>query len=327
VPLRELADLAKRAAVWRQDQALGQWTRVEPAGPGRGRPGEVLIVTADAGGYHLETGFDPAVKELVPDCPIIGVTPERTVAEDTEAGGVIDIAAGAEDAFGADPASVAQRNWVSLQQHSDETREQARALISVLGPNLPDGPAAAAVTAAYLHDAGKAHPTWQDALCALAPPERQEEIAAGRPWAKSASDRPLRFDGRAAFRHELASLLVADGPLHALLADAPDPGLVRYLILAHHGRLRVQVRDPGEATPGMLLGLTQDEATPIPAMFGLPPGELTVDLGQFSLGGERSWTRDALALRDHYGPFVLAYLETLVRVADWRASAGIEVPR
>jgi hypothetical protein len=28
-----------------------------------------------------------------------------------------------------------------------------------------------------------------------------------------------------------------------------------------------------------------------------------------------------------YGPFVLAYLETIVRVADWRASAGSEVAR
>jgi CRISPR-associated endonuclease/helicase Cas3 len=33
-----------------------------------------------------------------------------------------------------------------------------------------------------------------------------------------------------------------------------------------------------------------------------------------------------LGLRDRYGPFVLAYLETLVRVADWRASGGRELP-
>jgi CRISPR-associated endonuclease/helicase Cas3 len=50
-----------------------------------------------------------------------------------------------------------------------------------------------------------------------------------------------------------------------------------------------------------------------------------VDLDQFRLGGERSWTRDALTLRDRYGPFVLAYMETVVRIADWRASDGMEV--
>ena len=49
-----------------------------------------------------------------------------------------------------------------------------------------------------------------------------------------------------------------------------------------------------------------------------------MDLDQFSLGGDRSWTRTALGLRDRYGPFVLAYLEAVVRIADWRASAGLE---
>ena len=52
-----------------------------------------------------------------------------------------------------------------------------------------------------------------------------------------------------------------------------------------------------------------------------------MDLDQFQLGGEPFLDQDVLGLRDRYGPFVLAYLETLVRVADWRASAGAEVAR
>ena len=56
----------------------------------------------------------------------------------------------------------------------------------------------------------------------------------------------LRFTGGVAFRHELASLLLIDGPLHGLLGSSPDPDLTRYLVLAHHGKLRVQVRDPGD---------------------------------------------------------------------------------
>ena len=48
----------------------------------------------------------------------------------------------------------------------------------------------------------------------------------------------------------------------------------------------------------------------IPPLLGQPAAELTVDLDQFQLGGDRSWTRTVLGLRDRYGPFVLAYLET-----------------
>ena len=68
--------------------------------------------------------------------------------------------------YGADSVSVAQpRGWMSLEQHSKETRDQAAALLAVIVLALPDGAAQAAVTAAYVHDVGKAHKIWQDALC------------------------------------------------------------------------------------------------------------------------------------------------------------------
>jgi CRISPR-associated endonuclease/helicase Cas3 len=340
VPLRDLARLAERAAVWRFDQVAGRWARVDKsrarpgevesrARPGevesRARPGEVLVVAAADGGYDPETGFDPAVRATVP-APVIGISPAAESARGTE-DGVAQVAAGTEEAFGADSASVAQRAWVALRQHSEETREQAGALVAVLRPDLLAVVAEAVVAAAYLHDVGKAHPTWQDALCRLAPPGRADEIEAGRPWAKSDSMGRLRFAGNVPFRHELASLLIVDGPLRGFLDGLAEPGLARYLILAHHGKLRIQVRDPGDAAPGSLLGLTDGKTEELPAVLGQPPMTLTVDLSQFSLGGGRSWTRDALALRDRYGPFILAYLETLVRIADWRASAHLEVPR
>ena len=156
-------------------------------------------------------------------------------------------------------------------------------------------------------------------------------VAAGRPWAKSGVNKRLLFAGGVVFRHELASLLILDGPLHGLLADAPDAELARYLVLAHHGKLRVQVRDTGdpagEASQRTLLGLEQGAISDIPPLLGQPATQLTVSLDQFQPGGERSWTRTALGLRDRYGPFVLAYLETIVRMADWRASAGLDRAR
>jgi CRISPR-associated endonuclease/helicase Cas3 len=313
VPLGELAALTERdVAVWRLDQVHAGWTRVSQ--PQRARPGEVLLVAAKDGGYDLSTGFDPAVLVPVPGCPVLA--PQA------------DPAAGIEDAYRDDSASVGQLDgWVSLEQHSTETRAQAKALLKVLAPAISGATADAAVAAAYAHDVGKCHKIWQDALCDLAPDERRAEIGAGRPWAKSGQTGRLNFAGGVRFRHELASLLMLDGPLRGLLTGIADADLARYLVLAHHGKLRVQVREPDVTTPGALLGLEQDATQSVPPLLGQPGGELTVDLDQFTFGGQRSWTHAALALRDRYGPFVLAYLEAIVRIADWRASGAMEIPQ
>jgi CRISPR-associated endonuclease/helicase Cas3 len=51
---------------------------------------------------------------------------------------------------------------------------------------------------------------------------------------------------------------------------------------------------------------------------------VTIDLSLMSLGesasGQASWLTRVLTLRDSFGPFRLSFLETLVRVADWRGS-------
>jgi CRISPR-associated endonuclease/helicase Cas3 len=319
VPLRQIDALAREIPVWRLDQVLGRWTRVNPQA--RTRPGEVLLVSAADGRYDPVAGFDPAARG-----PVAG-SPDLTTRADPSTG--------AEDPYRSDSSSVAQYDWMTLDKHSEDVRSQAEALLAATRPALPQGAASTAVAAAYLHDMGKAHKIWQDALCSLAPPERREEIDTGGPWAKSDSTKPLRFDGGVAFRHELASLLMLDGPLRGLLAGVPDPDLARYLVLAHHGKLRIQVRDPGdlavlaagEATDRKLLGLEDGTSVQVPPLLAHIATELTVDLDQFRLGGESSWTRTALGLRDRYGPLVLAYLEAIVRIADWRASDAVEVAR
>ncbi|HLJ99412.1 MAG TPA: CRISPR-associated endonuclease Cas3'', partial [Streptosporangiaceae bacterium] len=316
VPLKQINDLAKDTPVWRLDQVLHRWTRVNAQA--RARPGEVLVIDAAKGGYDPETGFEPSTKGPVGHSPAL-----RTKG---------DPPSGTEDGYGTDSSNVQQKKWLSLDQHSEDVRDQAKRLLEVMRPDLPDAAAASAVTAGYLHDAGKAHEIWQDAVCGLPSKTPQADIDAGRPWAKSDSEQQLRFRGNVAFRHELASLLMLDGPLSPLLAQAPDQDLARYLVLAHHGKLRMQVRDPGdlavlqsgEAAERKILGLEDGTTTELRPMLGLPASQLTVHLDQFQFGNGQSWTRTACDLLDRYGPFRLAYLESVVRIADWRASAEMK---
>src|SRR5262249_15022938 len=158
--------------------------------------------------YHPVLGFDPSARGPVPGSPALATRAD-----------LLALAAGTEDAFRDDTASLARPGWLSLDHHSEDVREQAERLLAAIAPHIPGAVARAVVTAAYAHDSGKAHPIWQDALCALAPPGREAEISDGRPWAKSDSTEPLKFAGEVTFRHELVSLLLLDGLLSDLLAD------------------------------------------------------------------------------------------------------------
>ena len=178
VSLGDVARLAKDRAVWRLDQVAGRWVKITAAGQPRARPGEVLLVNAADGGYDPETGLDLSARGPVADSPLLS-----TAAE---------LAAGAEDSYGSDSASVEQPGWLSLDQHSQDVRDHAQALLDVLKPELPPGAARSAVIAGDLHDAGKAHETWQDAICRLAPDDEAEMIGKGGPWAKSAVGGRLR---------------------------------------------------------------------------------------------------------------------------------------
>jgi CRISPR-associated endonuclease/helicase Cas3 len=82
----------------------------------------------------------------------------------------------------------------------------------------------------------------------------------------------------------------------------------------------VRVRGPADTDPATLRGLEHGRVVATPALLGQPPGDLAVDLRPFDPDG--AWTRTARNLVARYGPFLLAYLETVVRMADWRASAG-----
>ena len=97
VSLGDVSKLAKDRAVWRLDQvAPAAGSKISAPGQRRARPGEVLLVNADDGGYDQETGLDLSARGSVPDSPLLLTTAE--------------LAAGAEDSYGSDSASVQQRD-------------------------------------------------------------------------------------------------------------------------------------------------------------------------------------------------------------------------
>jgi CRISPR-associated endonuclease/helicase Cas3 len=109
--------------------------------------------------------------------------------------------------------------------------------------------------------------------------------------------------------------------------------LTVYLAACHHGKVRLSIRAlPGESKPDQpdaryARGLWEGDSLPAADLGdGVKISGLALDLEPMSLGlgtnGSRSWLERMIGLRDRLGVFRLAYLESLIRAADVRASAN-----
>lgn len=302
-----------RPAAWRLDPLAGhgerRWIRVERAADVR--PGQTLLLASTGGGYEAELGFLPGAR---PQVPVL----DRTSAD----------AEGAE-VFDADLLNAGAR-WLPLDQHLADVANGARRLSEALG--LPSGTTYSLVTAAWWHDVGKAHEAFVRGLGAQ--PDNPEG-----PWAKSPGggrpDYHVMGPGgtripRPRFRHELASAL-------AWLANdgqrvrAAERDLVAYLVAAHHGRVRLALRAlPGEVEPPeperlFARGVWHGDRIPGLTLGGthIPNTELRLDVMRLGGGDDGpSWSERTQRLLAEHGPFGLAWLEALLRIADWRASAA-----
>jgi CRISPR-associated endonuclease/helicase Cas3 len=199
---------------------------------------------------------------------------------------------------------------VSLVDHLAHVAEQAQAFARTRG--LPLGIAKDVVLAAAWHDAGKADPRFQLWLAdgdEVAREARPEVLAKS---ARKDNDRRRQREARRrarypdGARHELASVAMLEGA-EAVLAQATDRDLVLHLIASHHGWCRpfAPVEGAGEAVQivwsheGIQLTASSDH--------GLADASASVV--------DRFWK-----MTQTYGWWGLAWLETLVRLADHRAS-------
>jgi CRISPR-associated endonuclease/helicase Cas3 len=130
-------------------------------------------------------------------------------------------------------------------------------------------------------------------------------------YAKSNGRKPGDTSG---FRHEMASLLAFLQTKHA------DDDLAAFLILAHHGKVRLLPEAWDDDDPSDLCGVRDGDTIPAVA---LPVGSEPIVLDSKTVlpsRQHRGWQGRVRQLLEKHGPFLVAYLEGLVRVADWRAS-------
>nr|WP_244884936.1 CRISPR-associated helicase Cas3' [Singulisphaera acidiphila] len=275
------------AYLW--DHLDGKWRMIH--NPDREvHPGLTILLPASSGGYSTEVGWDEDSTDPV--------KPEPDESDRQ-----------LEEAVGDDLNSCGPE--FTIAEHTEHVLDELKTILEKLG-NLADGWSDHLRRAARWHDAGKAHDVCQRGMRRANP-----ELDPQKLWAKSGKTGRLSYD-RPRFRHELVSALAA--LQHGL------PFEVVYVIAAHHGKIRLSLRSlPDEKPsdcPGTLFaqGVHDGDTLNDVDLGGETCLGLTLDLSPMQLGGENSWTAKALALRDALGPFRLAYMESLLRSADLRAS-------
>ena len=311
VPIGDLRNWLKKNRAWCLDHLSRDrnqpWTRCT----GRDlRDGVEVVLDASKGGYDSEIGWNPRSG------------PVDVMAPPTSQSAGVGFSPGDDIVVGDEPASLAD-TWYPLVQHLVDVERECTTLLEAFGASdLSAEMCKAAIVAGRLHDIGKASPVWQGAALATVDEEQRASFEARGPFAKTGNHKPLRFNPRF-FRHELASALALMSEGASALGDHHEIDLVIYLVASHHGRIRLSIRRPPEES-----GIDDAIVTTLGVASGdeLPEvnlGESTVPRSHLTIptGADR-YERRALALRDRadLGPFRLAFLEMVVRCADWRAS-------
>ena len=203
---------------------------------------------------------------------------------------------------GSDEAGSMTGAAVTLSRHLEGVAERTRRTAERLG--LPRDIVDDLWLAGRLHDIGKADRRFQARLVG-GDPVRLEML--DKPLAKSLAAVPKIRRYPMGMRHELGSVALVDSTPE-VLAQAHDRELVLHLIATHHGWARPLppiIEDPDP----QLVSYCVDGRC-LEAQSDLADGSLALDMA------ERFWR-----LVGRYGYYGLAWLETILRLADHRQSA------
>ena len=346
------ARLRPGVRAWTWDWLDGKWVVVERSAL---FPGRVVCVAADVGGYRPDHGFDPESTE--PVAPVL----RGSVAEPQ------DEADAAEDSEQLSAAS-----YKTIATHDREVSELAVEISDKLGlPSRlcelvalagrwhdlgkahPAFQSAIRAGTPRRYDFAKApNGAWQRPMTypASAGDHRRgfrhelgsclalfsvlRRYAPNHPALLGPWEEVLRLTGQGEPAAQLAELDTATSLERAVLnCTAQEFDLLAYLVLAHHGKVRVAlhagpkdqeyVDQDGRGLP--IRGVREQDLLPgVELALGerLPDLPLTLSpagLGLSSTTG-RSWRDRTHGLMTAYGPAALAWLEALLIAADRRAS-------
>lgn len=321
VPIGEIKGfLTDKARAWIFDSLDGVWKKVEDER--NLHPGQIVLLDANTGGYDAARGWEAKSKNIK-----VEVFKKREDAGDDKT----DAANKSSELEDYDGDESTYKHYAqTLIAHSLEVRAMMQTIlddlklpeIEVFKPQL--------LETAQHHDWGKAHDVFQQTLHGI---ETAAEFELLKPLDQVlAKSKPIKSKGhsRRKFRHELASALAL------LQSGATD--LTVYLAACHHGKVRLSIRAMPDETPpqdktGKRLKIKfargiWEKVDVLPATDlggGLRKDQVTLDLEPMLMGsenGEKSWLERMIALRDRadLGVFRLAFLESLIRAADVRAS-------
>ncbi|MBU1221459.1 CRISPR-associated helicase Cas3' [Myxococcota bacterium] len=254
----------------------------------RPAPGMMLLLDADEGGYSTTAGYtgvknDKDIPKIIP----------RSVAEHDSSDNYAQTG-----------------RFETISEHTEKVINELNNLLKNLkNLDLDEKELAALHEAAIYHDTGKAHEVFQKAV--VNPPSFSH-------WAKMVAMKRYKRPG---FRHELASAI-------AMLENGKSD-LSVYLAAAHHGKVRMSFRSmPTEIPPddGRLFarGVYDGDILPqvtLPNGVTLPPTKMNLEYMELGRGNSgESWLSRTLSLLEQYGPVKLSFMETILRISDWRAS-------
>ncbi len=294
--------LKDKKSLWIRNDRSGEWQNPENL-----HSGMIILVHCDRGGYNSVLGFtgDPKDRPSSVDLQLNESEDSDRADRWTQTG-----------------------DYVTITQHAEDVAKEVTKICQELaGWELP---IQELIDSGRWHDQGKAHEAFQGMLT-----QNRLDKQTGELWAKSDNGKGKMEAERQGFRHELVSALCA--------LETGQSFLLAYLVAAHHGKVRMQIQpNQNERPPAGKDSAGKDrkdlryargvhDGDLIPAVdlgAGVNTPEITIDLSCMELGGGQSgkpsWAQQAAELLAEYGPFKLALLESIIRIADIRVSKGYQ---